>query len=409
MERLAGQVFFVPSYMLGFQCQMCDECCIGWKIPVEKRIYKEIKYLFMTKKIPLGRFEDFFQKEPRPIFGRDFDYGFLKLSDNGKCKFLEGNLCYIHKNVGPEYLPGVCKSFPRIIVSTRRGLEFSFSPGCKYAAQTFLSKSKAKVVVNPPDFSFIPGSIVNFFFNQKYFSKNVITKNYYTLEEHFIEIVQNRLWTIEERLIFLGLTINRALKLSQDDSYKEELEELITENKDIMAGSEFTEEVKKLGLNMDYHLKALQSFLNAELYKDCAAPEVIENINRCANRILSGGLNENIAAYRKMYHFHLRPAAGDVAHVFENYLVNFVLRKMFIIYPLEDAFYIMAFFYIIIRVLTLFLASEKKELVGEDDVVQAIYLIEKSLGHNRAYDEALIQLKKQKKTDIVYATGLIRI
>lgn len=374
-----------------------------------KKLYKEIKNLYVTKKISLGKFEDYFQKVEHPTMGGDFDYGSIRLSDKGRCKLQEGKLCYIHKNIGPEYLPGVCKVFPRMIISTPRGLEFALTPGCKSAAKTFLNKAKAKVVINPSDFYFIPGCNVSHTITQNYFSKDEISKNYYSLEEHFIEILQNRSWTIEERIIFLGLTINKIISLSQNDNFKLELEKLIESNKTIMAGTTFEEEVKKLGLNMDYHLIALKNFLNTELYKNCADPEVIDNISKCADILLSGEMKENITQYRKMYHYHLRPVAKEVAHVFENYLVNFVLRKIFIIYTLEDAFYILAFFYVIIRAVTLHLAFEKNEVVSQEDVVKAIYLIEKSLGHNKAYDEVLVQLKKQNKTNTVHAIGLIRI
>lgn len=121
---MAERVITVPSYMLGFQCRMCGECCVGWKIFVEKPLYKEIKNLFVTKKLQLGKFEDFFQKEPHPKLGGKIDYGFIKFSDKGRCKLLDGNLCCIHKDIGPEYLPGVCKAFPRVIISTRGAWSF---------------------------------------------------------------------------------------------------------------------------------------------------------------------------------------------------------------------------------------------------------------------------------------------
>jgi len=388
---------------------MCGVCCGRWRIFVEKRVYKELKNIFVTKKIPFGEFEDFFQRVANPQFGGDFDYGFIRLSDQGRCKLQEGKLCYIHKYIGPEYLPGVCRGFPRLITSTPRGLEFALTPACIYAARIFLNKTKAKVVINPPGFNFTPGSNINHTITQNYFSKDDISKNYYVLEEHFIEILQNRTFTIEERIIFLGLTINKVMSLPQNESFKTELEKLIEGDKDLLAGNAFAEEVKKLGLNMGYQLIALKNFLNTELYKTCGDQEVIEKIIKCADRLLAREMNENITAYRKMYHYHMRPGANEVAHVFENYLVNFVLRKIFIIYTLEDAFYILAFFYVIIRAITLCFAAEKDGVVDEEDVVKAIHLIEKSLGHTRLHDQVLAQLKEQNKTNTAHAIGLIRI
>ena len=83
----------------------------------------------------------------------------IRLSDQGRCKLQEGKHCYIHKYIGPEYLRGVCRGFPRLITSTPRGLEFAITPACIYAARTFLNKAKAQVVINPPDFHFSRGAI----------------------------------------------------------------------------------------------------------------------------------------------------------------------------------------------------------------------------------------------------------
>jgi lysine-N-methylase len=395
--------------MLGYQCQICGVCCGRWRIFVEKQVYKDIKNIFVTKKIPFGNFDDFFQRVANPQFGGDFDYGIIRLSDQGRCKLQEGKYCYIHKYIGPEYLPGVCRGFPRLITSTPRGLEFAITPACIYAARTFLNKTKAQVVINPPDFHFTPGSNINHTITASYFAKDDMARNYYVLEEHFMEILQNRNFTIEERMIFLGLTINKVMGLPAGGSFKTGLEKLVEENKALLADSAFAGEVKKLPLNMGYQLIALKNFLNTELFITCGDREVTEVVSECADRLLAGEMPANITAYRKMHHYHMRPGAGEVAHVFENYLVNFVLRKIFIIYPLGDAFYILTFFYVIIRALALCLAAGENKVVDGETVVRAMHLIEKTLGHTRLHDQVLAQLKEQNRADTAHAIGLIRI
>ena len=212
-----------------------------------------------------------------------------------------------------------------------------------------------------------------------------------------MEILQNRDFTVEERMIFLGLTINKVMSLPAGGSFKTGLEKLVEENKALLAAGDFAGDVKKLPLNMGYQLIALKNFLNTELFITSGDREVTEVVSACTDRLLAGEMPANITAYRKMYHHFMRPGAGEVAHVFENYLVNFVLRKIFIIYPPGDAFYILTFFYVIIRV------------VDGEIVVRSMHLIEKSLGHTRLHDQVLGQLKEQNKADTAHAIGLIRI
>ena len=64
-----AETIYVPSYMLGYQCQICGVCCGRWRIFVEKQVYKDIKNIFVTRKIPFGNFEDFFQRVANPQFG----------------------------------------------------------------------------------------------------------------------------------------------------------------------------------------------------------------------------------------------------------------------------------------------------------------------------------------------------
>jgi hypothetical protein len=61
----------------------------------------------------------------------------LARTRGGDCAFFEpelGNLCAIHRELGPSALPHACRQFPRVVLRDRRGLLVSLSHFCPTAA-----------------------------------------------------------------------------------------------------------------------------------------------------------------------------------------------------------------------------------------------------------------------------------
>lgn len=55
---------------------------------------------------------------------------YLRLVE-GRCIFLDGERrCMIHKHIGPEFKPSICRMFPYARVLTEEGYRFAIAPGC---------------------------------------------------------------------------------------------------------------------------------------------------------------------------------------------------------------------------------------------------------------------------------------
>lgn len=87
-----------------FKCKagMCeDSCCVGWGIDIDK------KTLDFYKKLE-GQFADYVKQNI------DFKSSSIKMCENGRCPFLNGdNLCDIILNLGEEHISYICTNHPR--------------------------------------------------------------------------------------------------------------------------------------------------------------------------------------------------------------------------------------------------------------------------------------------------------
>lgn len=112
----------------GYRCRHAGACCTaGWTIPVDDALHARLQLHF--GKTSVGVFAD----------GSDAPEGpaVLTTQAGGSCIFFEpsrGNLCAIHRELGPGALPGVCQQFPRVTLKDGRGTLISLSHFCPTAA-----------------------------------------------------------------------------------------------------------------------------------------------------------------------------------------------------------------------------------------------------------------------------------
>ena len=108
---------------LHFSCHMCSGCCRNWDV--------------LATQAEVDRFRDHDWKATRPRFeGREIlnpaERGLYKLAHiEDACIFLdEDNLCAIHKELGSNAKPLMCKHFPYHLTDTPEGVIVSLDFGC---------------------------------------------------------------------------------------------------------------------------------------------------------------------------------------------------------------------------------------------------------------------------------------
>ena len=120
---------FCLNLHAGYLCRHAGACCTaGWAIPVDEPVYQQLKVHFG------GRPDRLFATDgPLP----DGAAAVVGVQQDGACVFFEpdrGNLCAVHRKLGPGLLPEACRQFPRVVLHDARGTFVSLSHFCPTAA-----------------------------------------------------------------------------------------------------------------------------------------------------------------------------------------------------------------------------------------------------------------------------------
>jgi len=395
----------VPSNMLNFQCAQCGQCCKGWTVYVDKTSLTALQKAFQKEKIETGLLRRNFKRTPGKT--DEYNYATVRML-NKQCGFLgEQNSCALHSQFGPSYLPVVCRLFPRKIIATPRGLEFSYSFSCPEAVRHLATDQPTKLLLNPDGFSFAQSHQYYGELSHHLFQQSPVRKKYFVLEEIFLHLLQDRRYTLQERLIFWGLLISslQSACLSEND-LAEQAQEIVSS---MLETSSFYQQMQEIEPDLPYQLKALYQFLACRLEEkdDWQLAEIL------ADSFPLLGLSEDelkIELYQELYEKYFRCHEQEVEHILENYLVNYLLGKNFFLYRLNEAFYLMIFFYKIIRYLALYLAVKREVCVNKEIILEAIHLMERGIGHNRGYYNSILRkLIKHGYISVPHAIYLLKI
>ena len=410
--------YLVPDYILQFQCTCCTECCKRWRINIDKHTMERYKHLAKGDQELSAMLEQGMKKDKSGGATVILKVKVQNKSpkEDGKipgvidietavCPFLaDDGLCAIQKKYGLDALSDTCKIFPRNIFLTRRGYEMGISYACSSAAQTLKNKNMIEFYQDPQGFDFInlygQYEKMGSFLDMKKAGKT----KYHDMEEMLIDIVQFREIDIDTRLILAGIVIDKlkdgdipgirrylqnidADMISQLQSIPSQpvfMMRLVKDAADALLLGRITEMDMKNVLHLAYiQLKLLDESIIAD--------EKVEKL---------------LAGYNKYY----KPYLDNVSHVFENYFVNFIFSKKYYTHKYLDAYFLMVFFYILIRFFTICACMAEGKNVDEDLVVRVISAIERSVGHNTAYYEDVLRLVKEGRYHrLPYVISLINI
>jgi len=136
-RREAGRALplLVPA-AARFTCHGCGACC-QTVIPMPVHAHERARILshaeFLRRTFPGEDPESLFLRE-RSIAGLEI---YSLRTRDGRCVFLgDDNLCRIHKEVGGDVKPAVCREFPLAFAVTPDGVQVSLRPNCESAARS---------------------------------------------------------------------------------------------------------------------------------------------------------------------------------------------------------------------------------------------------------------------------------
>lgn len=256
----------IGSHVRAFRCRACGYCCYRNKewdsyLPVDDVTFMKIA-------------SEGIEEIKRNITTSQNQVRQLKCTGN-QCSFLnKSNLCVINLKYGYDYLPDACKTYPRIIGLSIRGLEISLIFVCREAIKTIINQNSITFsdeqisgLIQPNTYHYELSS------TDEYDLERI--KEYFEFLPNAITGLQNRGLSLKKRLLNLGEEALRRCEYAEsinlsEISLKDSLDifhEIII-SRTYEADSDYTEQyvgnLRKIHSIIDDNTFSLSEFQNTK-------------------------------------------------------------------------------------------------------------------------------------------------
>ncbi|MHC4392682.1 MAG: YkgJ family cysteine cluster protein [Planctomycetota bacterium] len=137
-ELLAAKLPLLASPGSRFECGSCGMCCKTFMLgPLTKPDIAQLEKLPLDETFPSLHDRRPIRMVVSPDQPEEAPRAFLNTRDDGRCVFLDDDqLCGLHKRFGADTKPGFCRTFPREVVLTGRGVFVSDMLACASYGRT---------------------------------------------------------------------------------------------------------------------------------------------------------------------------------------------------------------------------------------------------------------------------------
>ena len=373
---------FMPKYMLTFKCigsKCIDTCCAGWDINIDEDTYE--KYSNCT-----GELKELVKDKFRENKNSDdyFNKGFMNLKEENKCPFLnESLLCDIHGGVGEEHLCITCKRFPRVYNIIDDVYEKSALPSCEEACKiAFLNKEKMEFIECEEEIDESAIEIRRIIDTEAFEDTDSLLQYFWDIRVNSINIIQNREFSIEERLSILKSFYNEIEKLYNEDDF-EAIEILLDDFNEKNIDLSLLKE-KSFNEDNDFYL----SICNNELMKNIRGVRLKECLEEYENIVQK---NNDISKVIKSK-FIEENNLERYYYILENYLVNQIFKDLIPFNKGESlnlSINALINSYKIIKAYIIGIALNNNEVINENLIIKVIQSLSKEIEHNKVFKNIL--------------------
>ncbi|MDR7000998.1 flagellin lysine-N-methylase [Neobacillus niacini] len=402
----------VPQYMHEFSCigPACeDSCCVGWRVGIDKSTYK--KYKKSNDKELKQLFEENVKRNR--LDPSDTRYATLKMDNKNRCSFLsEENLCKIQLNLGENMLSNTCAVYPRRFNRVNGVFEKSLTMSCPEAARLALLNPNGiefdQIEESPNTHGFITYDVDTN--NPQLINKPA--KYFWELRTFTIQVLQERTYSLDERLILLGLfyqNTEKKVKVGKVDA----IPIIISEYRNMIKNGEAKGSLSTIPTQLAIQMKVCKELLDYRVEQGISSQRYV----RCLLETLQGinytnesNVKEVTDRYKEVYEEYYKPFMADKEYILENYLVNYVFRNLF---PLKqknlfEDFVMLIVHYSMIKLHLIGMSGYHKGLTT-DLIISLIQSFSKVIEHSHIYLKRVFDILKENGfTTMAYMAILIK-
>jgi lysine-N-methylase len=399
----------IPEYIKEFSCigSACeDTCCAGWRVNIDEETYK--KY----KKVKEFDMKSRFDKNIIRNRSNPTKNNFAKMQMvKGNCTFLnKDGWCDIQSNLGEDYLCNTCTIYPRRNNKVNGVFEQSLTVSCPEATRLVLLNENGiefEQSQNEATIRELVG-IINT-------SSEEITRWTDLFNEYryiTIFILQNRNYTLEERLLILGLLYNE-IEESIRTSTLVDIPGILGRYLKCVEDNSFKGEFNNIPSRLEIQLQLIREIVIIRLDEGIASSRYLE----CSRAMITGlkvdnnVMDEEIKGiYESSYEKYYGPFMQQHDYMLENYLVNYVFKNCM---PIDcsapfESFSRMILHYSLIKLHLIGMANYYEGL-STDLVIKLVQSLSKTFEHSGKFLEKTMKLIKENNfMTLTYMSILIK-
>lgn len=370
--------------MNDFKCigpNCIDTCCAGWDINIDENTFKKYESdKGNLKELINGKYLKNSES------GDSFNYGFMKITEDNKCPFLNENLlCEIHGKCGEESLSITCRRYPRVFNIIDDIYEKSGLPSCEeICSKAFLNKEKMEFIEIEEELDENSIEIRRVIDTDAFIGSDNLIQYFWDIRVISINIMQNRNFSIEERLSLLKSFYKNLETLKNKENFYEieDLLERIVEDPSNITEFIDSSTIVPLSITNNY-------------FKIILDGNLLNKVIGTRLKILLSDLNKDKNLLNNIHKYDLKSLDNyftQYSYIFENYLVNQIFKDIIPFNTGEDLNQsidkLINTYKLIKSYLILWNISSQNE-ISEKNIIYVIQALSKDLEHNKVFKDIL--------------------
>jgi len=401
----------VPHYFHRFVCiggECEDTCCGGWQVPVDRAAYLRYAALDDAELLPI--FAESLRESPERT---EHDYARIHTGSDRKCPMMSGEgLCRIQLKYGEPYLCDVCAVYPRHANEVGGVREQSLSASCPEAARLILFQPDGlefdEVLLDAGARALVTGRIDP----ESRLAAGTPEAAFWALRILTIQILQNRSYALDDRLLMLGLFYEKAQELV-DGGQGDQLADWAQGFGGMIESEAVRPLLRSFQPKTDVKLTLLNILLQARDGMGIRSARYADALARCRSGLglrEGAALEEVVPAYEHACREYYEPFISEHGYLLENWLVNHVFKTLFPLHTpsLYEDFCLLALHYAWVKLLLVGMSAQGQGLSNED-VLLAVQSYSKEVEHVHAFTEGLyVTLTGLGYTRLPYVALLVK-